>query len=480
VLVSRSGQEYAIQDSAAPVRTRDGKVVGAVLVFNDVTETRRVAREISHQAAHDALTGLVNRREFEQRLEHALASAKAHGTAHALCYLDLDQFKIVNDSVGHAAGDELLKQVSGLLMGKLRARDTLARLGGDEFSLLIENCPQDKALDIAEALVAAVDDFRFVWEERRFEIGVSIGLVPITARAESPEQLLTQADKACYIAKDLGRKRVHVYQREDRDELSRRDTEILRITEVRDALEMKRFRLYQQPIVSLSTADKDPVIHELLLRLVDARDRIVLPSAFMPTADRYGLMSAIDRWVIQTAFQSSTRIIAGSPGAQISINLSGSSLSDDSLSAFVREQFALAAIPLNRVCFEITESSAIRDLSQATRFMKDMHSSGCRFALDDFGQGPSSFTYLKKLPLDYLKIGGSFVRDMVENPVDHAIVAAINQLGHVMGIQTIAECAETTPVIERLKHMGVDYAQGYGVSSPRPLEEYEPGAVRRG
>ena len=471
VLMSRSGQEYAIQDSAAPIRCRNGKISGAVLVFSDVTEARRMTLELAYQAAHDDLTGLVNRREFERRLANALGSAKVRGLQHALCYLDLDQFKLINDTIGHVAGDRLLKQIGGVLMRKVRVRDTLARLGGDEFSLLIEHCPLDNAIEIAKSLVLALRDFRFAWEGRSFEIGVSVGVVPITSTAENAAELLAHADVACYTAKDLGRNRIYVYQTED-PELARRHTEMLRVADLKGALQEDRFHLYCQPIVALFLPSDAPLRYELLLRLVDAKGEVVLPKTFIPAAERYGLMATIDRWVIRKAFHHATVALRSrSLGVGIAINLSGNSLNDDGLLAFVRQALAEAGFPPDRLCFEITETAAITNLTQAAHFITEMKKAGCRFALDDFGSGLSCFTYLKHLPVDYLKIDGSFVRDMMEDPIDRAMVAAINQVGHTMGIQTIAEYAESEAIIRELKELRVDYAQGYAIGSPRLLQE---------
>ena len=471
ILIHRSGQEYAIQDSAAPIRNRVGEVVGVVLVFSDVTETKRAAQLMSYQARHDALTGLVNRREFEQRLGQAVAGARDHGASHALCYLDLDQFKIVNDTAGHACGDALLKQLALLLQRKIRARDSLGRIGGDEFSLLLEHCSPKKAVEIADALVAAVRDFRFVWEDLPFEISVSIGLVPITGAAESAAQLLTRADRACYEAKELGRDRVQVYQVENEKPLQG-EMEVHRDARLSEALAQNRFRLYAQPIRSLTPGADEPVYYELLLRLLDTTDQLLLPRAFIPAAERSGLITAIDRWVIRTAFCSYRELLnASARGVGISINLSGKSLSDPSLLAFVCQQLADYPVPPEQVCFEITESSVIRNLIQATQFMTDMKKYNCRFALDDFGRGFSSFTYLKQLPVDYLKIDGSFVQNMVSDGVNCAMVAAINQVAHIMGIQTIAESAESEETVHQLKELGVDYVQGNVAGSPRPLAE---------
>jgi diguanylate cyclase (GGDEF)-like protein/PAS domain S-box-containing protein len=464
LLINRHGQEYHITESAAPIRGGDGRVLGAVLVFHDVTENRQLARQLEHDATHDALTGLINRAEFERRLARALASAQQYGTQHALCYLDLDQFKIVNDTAGHAAGDELLRQINIVLSGMFRERDTLARIGGDEFGLLLDNCPLDRAQLIAQTVVGDIRDHRFHWEGRAYQIGVSIGLTPITAEAQDTAQLLTQADVACYIAKEMGRNRVHLYQRED-TETAQRHGEILGAAGLRDSLEQDRFRLHYQPIIPLSEPIPRPTRYEALLRVVykssqDANTEVVLPAAFIPAAERYGMMGAIDRWVIQAAFREYANGV-GQTGAQIAINLSGNSLSDETLLGFIEAQFTEQAFPPERVCFEITETAAIQNLRPARELMAALKRRGSQFALDDFGSGLSSFRYLKTLPVDYLKIDGSFVKDMIENPNDCALVAAINQMSHALGIQTIAEYVESQAIVDRLRELKVDYAQGF-------------------
>jgi diguanylate cyclase (GGDEF)-like protein/PAS domain S-box-containing protein len=473
VLIGRNGQEFPIEDSVAPIRSRDGRVLGVVLVFRDVTETRRMARQMAHEATHDALTDLVNRREFERRLERAHASAKHYGSRHALCFLDLDQFKLVNETAGHAAGDELLKQVRGLLSGKFRERDTLARLGGDEFGLLLDNCSLQEALKISDIIVGTFRDCTFIWQGRTFQIGVSIGLVPITADAGDAAQLLSQADVACYTAKELGRNRVHVYRREGAEPADTR-IQILRAATLRGALEQDRFRLYCQPIVPLLPDSGVPVRFEFLLRLLDTDGDLVWPRAFIPAAERYGLMRAIDRWVIRTAFRHCAERFGDYSGAEIAINLSENSLDDHSLLQFVREQFAEFALPPDRVCFEITETAAFHNLSQTTAFVSGIKESGSRLALDDFGRGMSSFNYLKTLPVDYLKIDGGFVRDMMVSTVDHDLVEAINEVGHIMGIKTIAEYAHSRAIVERLKQLGVDCAQGDAIGLPVPLVDAAP------
>jgi diguanylate cyclase (GGDEF)-like protein/PAS domain S-box-containing protein len=473
VLISRGGKEYDIDDTAAPIRGRDGQVQGVVLVFHDVTEARRLERKMAHDAAHDTLTGLVNRREFEVRVERALASAKERGAVHVLCYLDLDQFKIINDTSGHAAGDELLKQVANLLGGLFRHRDTLARLGGDEFGLLLENCPLERGVTIANEVVAQVHQMPFAWESHVYQIGVSIGIVPISAATEGLAQALSQADVACYTAKDLGRGRVHVYQWRE-IESTQRHGEILRAARLREALDWELFHLYCQPILALSAsaqAAKPAPSYELLLRLLDEDGQILHPAAFIPSAERYGLMTNIDRWVIQATFRRYAIHFSGVVGPRIAINISGSSLNDQSLLDFIYARFHEHNVPPERVCFEIAETAAIHNLTQAQRFASEVCKMGGSIALDDFGSAFSSFRYLKNLPVSYLKIEGSFVRDMLESPSDRVMVAAINQVGHTLGIQTIAEHVSDAAIIEELRQMGVDYAQGYAIGQPQPLAE---------
>ena len=469
VLINRNGLRYLIEASAAPMRSKAGACLGVVLVFRDVTESRRMVKELAHHASHDILTGLKNRREFDRRLQQAIASSKENDTQHALCYMDLDQFKLVNDTAGHNAGDELLRQITSLLRCKIRDRDTLARLGGDEFGLLLDNCPLAKAEKIAQMLVSAVREFRFIWEGRIFHIGVSIGLAHITVETESVGQLLSQVDVACYTAKDLGRNQVYVYHQQN-SEPARRHSEILRTADLRDALDQGRFCLYSQPIIALDPAAMPCNHSEILLRLMDIQGKELLPKVFIPAAERYGLMAAIDRWVIHTALHDYTQAFGANPNLEIAINLSGNSLSDHSLLDFIQQQLASSRLSPRQVCFEITETAVIQNLHRANHLITELRKLGCRFALDDFGSGLCSFTYLKQLPVDYLKIDGSFVRGIVSDPVDYAMVAAINSIGHTMAIQTIAEWAESEEVVEQLRTLGVDYVQGNVVAPPARLD----------
>ena len=433
VLVSRSGREFAIQDSAAPILDRNNQMIGVVLVFNDVSETRRMAREAEHYASHDALTGLVNRREFDRRLEQSLASSKQYGAMHALCYLDLDQFKIVNDTAGHGAGDELLKKLASLLAGQMRDRDTVARLGGDEFGVLLNNCPLEEALEIAESVVAAIRNFKFVWAERSFELGVSVGVVRIGGGTQTAEELLSQADVACYAAKDGGRNRVHLYASEEIDGADPRHREIIRAADIKGAVAGDRLMLHGQPIFALGGCKIErPWGYELLVRMHDDDGHISNPAAFIPAAERYGLMYAIDRWVIETALRDLDSLFPRDPDALICINLSGSSLNEEGSLAFVRDRIDRYGISPERICFEITETAAIRNLSAARGFIGDVQALGGRFALDDFGSGLSSFAYLKGLGVDFLKLDGSFVRDVARDPNDRSMVEAISSVAHTL------------------------------------------------
>jgi len=469
LLISKTGAEFAVESSATPIRNHAGDTIGFVSVFHDVTATRSMAQQLSWQASHDSLTGLPNRREFERRLAALLNSAKEENRHHILLYIDLDQFKLVNDTSGHGAGDELLRQLAAIIQSHIRVRDTLARLGGDEFGILLEECPMEQGQQTAEKLRQAIAEFRFVWEGKTFEVGASMGLVEVNASAESMAALMSAADAACYMAKDKGRNRIWVHQK-DNAELLQRHGEMQWVARITHAFEENRFRLYYQNIVAVQPNQAGRRYCEILLRLEDESGRLVSPMTFIPAAERYGLMPLIDRWVIRSMF----KWLADNPGSTeqrcYAINISGQSLGDEHFVEFVIDQFHDSGLPAEAICFEVTETAAIANLSRAMRFISILKGLGCRFSLDDFGSGMSSFAYLKNLQVDSVKIDGAFVRDMATDAVDHAMVEAINRIGHVMGIQTVAEFVESKEILEQLRQLGVDYAQGYVIHKPAPLQ----------
>ena len=466
LLIRRDGNELYIESTASPIRDGKGVVTGGVLVFHDVSESRELNRRLSYHASHDILTGLVNRREFESRLERALKSAKARETAYALLYLDLDQFKIVNDSCGHSAGDTLLHQLGTLLKGKIRWRDTLARLGGDEFAVLLESCNLDEALKTAEELRVAIGDYKFMWDDRTFRLGVSIGVVPITADTEDVAGLLNAADTACQAAKEAGRNRIHSFEENDID-LMRRRRELQWAARITNALEENRFELFRQTIQPLQ-ANEEGAHYEILLRMRDENGGIISPGLFIEAAERFDKTPDIDRWVIRNAFRW---LVSDSDERErlllCSINLSGKSVGDEKFLPFVIDQFRMSGLDPTRICFEITEHAAVAGYSQVIRFIIAVKELGSKFTIDDFGSGMSSYGYLKHLPVDFLKIDGIFVKEMLHDPIDREMVRSINEIAHLTGKQTIAEFAENEDIITMLRGMGVDYAQGYGVSEPK-------------
>jgi|GEM_PF-1362366 len=464
-IVNAHDDEVGIEITAAPIRDRQGRQTGCVLVLHDVSESRKLAKQLNWQATHDSMTGLINRHEFEQRLNRAITHAYGD-IQHALFYIDLDQFKIINDTCGHYAGDELLSRLSQLMQQRMRARDTLARLGGDEFGVLLEHCPMERALQIAEELRNLIRDFRFVWQNRSFDVSVSIGVVAIHAKSESMANVLAAADMACYAAKESGRNRVHAYKESDQ-ELLRRHSEMMWVSRLTTALESGRFVLHAQSIKPCR--GESTMTHvEILIRLLDEQNELVYPGAFIPAAERFNLMPAIDRWVIEKTFAgfAKFKVRHAQENFLIDINLSGASLSDDELLGYIQQKLNQFAILPSQICFEITETATISHLPRATHLMQELRGIGCLFALDDFGSGLSSFGYLRDLPVNYLKIDGKLVKTIAENPMDAAMVAAINDIGHVMGMQTIAEFVEDAATQEKLKELGVDYIQGYHVEMP--------------
>lgn len=458
-----------IRATARTIRTTDN-MIKLLLVCEDITETYKLSQLLSYQAAHDDLTGLVNRREFESRLQRTLDNAKANATEHALCYLDLDQFKIVNDTCGHAAGDELLRQLAKKFNTVIRKRDTLARLGGDEFGILLEHCSLSQAWRVAQELKQCINEFRFTWQGKVFAIGTSIGLVSIDETSESLAELLSAADSACYISKDSGGGRIHIHDSKDSD-FNRRRGEMLWVSRINQALEENRFQLYRQKIAPVFEQNKGEH-YEILLRMIDESGNIVGPGAFIPAAERYKLSDKLDRWVVNTTLSWLHNHTDKLEQLDMcSINLSGQSFADENLLAFIKRQFDKYSVPPEKICFEVTETAAIANLDTAKVIIDSLKELGCRIALDDFGSGLSSFAYLKNLPVDYLKIDGAFVKEIAQDPTDYAMVKSINDVGQVMGKQTIAEFVEDDEILNHLREIGVNYAQGYGIGKPEALTE---------
>ncbi|WP_188747397.1 ammonium transporter [Marinobacterium zhoushanense] len=470
-LLGWRGRRSEVQLNCAPLHDAKGTPVGWVVAMQDITRNSELQAKLTFQAVHDALTGLVNRREFERRLEQLILSARTDNSSHLVCYLDLDQFKLVNDTCGHRAGDALLRQLAQEVKALVRQGDTLARLGGDEFGILLANCPVEQGRMIAEQLRQTIKDFRFSWENQIFSVGVSIGLVPFGQDCPSLDELLSVADAACYAAKDMGRNRVHLYQPDD-VELSHRQDQMQWAANIQHAIDCDRFRLFFQVIEPLSVqAGQVPHI-EIFVRMLDEHEQLVPPGAFIPAAERYDLMPRIDQWVISnTLAWLGDRLHVDNSPLHCAINLSGASIGGKEYLERIKADIERHRIPAHYLCFEITETAAMLDPEAACSFIEELRSLGCHFALDDFGSGLSSFGYLKKLPVDYVKIDGIFIRDMANNEIDQAMVASINNIAHIMGLKTVAEFVEDRKTMGLLRQIGVDYAQGYLIGEPAPLEQ---------
>ncbi|NER00006.1 MAG: EAL domain-containing protein [Cyanothece sp. SIO2G6] len=496
-LISKTGEEFAIGDSAAPIRSDSGDILGTVLVFHDVTEERGRAQQLAWHASHDPLTQLYNRERFIQVVSDAIHEAQNHNDSHVLCYLDLDHFKAVNDTCGHAAGDELLCQVAALWQSKIRRSDVLARVGGDEFGLLLYNCTVERAVAIADDFCDSIQAFRFLYEGKIFTIGVSIGVVAITKNSIDTKQVLRLADAACYTAKEKGRNRTQLYSPDD-DNIIQQSMDSQWFSRLTQALDNDQFHLYYQSIANVIAVTQKPETQpynstnsnpensdlensnpensdlklcEILLRLPHPETgQISLPAAFMAPAERYDLMPKIDRWVVENLLEY---LRSHSPTANTiyCVNLSGASINDDQFIEFLGHQLQQHDVDPKILCFEITETVAISNLYRAANFILELKKLGCHFALDDFGSGMSSFAYLKHLPVDYLKIDGNFVKDALTDDVLAAMLEAINNIGHLMGLKTIAEYVENQDILDRMKTLGIDYVQGYVIDYPQPLQQ---------
>jgi diguanylate cyclase (GGDEF)-like protein/PAS domain S-box-containing protein len=468
VLVNRRGEEIAIQETASQIRNREGAPIGAVIVFGDVTKERRLKRALSYQASHDALTGLINRREFDSRLESAVTAAQRGEAEYVLLYVDLDQFKVVNDTCGHSAGDRLLRDITSLLQTRVRASDTIARLGGDEFGLLLERCSLDQAERVADGIRQSIHSYRFLWGANSLSVGASIGVVRIARDTPSAASVLSAADIACYAAKDGGRNRVQVYER---DHGTSRHREMQWVGRIARAVEDDRLELYAQRIVGISPRAADTPFFELMVRLREEDGSVVPPNEFIPAAERFNVVGLVDRWVVNRAIELLEACAAqGRRLPLVAVNLSGTSINDEDFLEYVLSRLQDERIA-RALCFEITETTAVASLSKATFFMRELKARGCLFALDDFGSGVSSFVYLKTLPVDFLKIDGHFAAHVAHDVVDRSMVEAIARIGSAMQVATIAEKVESAEVLQVLKQIGVDYIQGFHLAEPCTIEE---------
>lgn len=470
ILMPQDGSSFLLEYSVVSLPETDWEIAGVILVFRETNNSSKNLLNL------DVLTGLINRHSFEQLLEQAISSAKLLDEQHILCYLDLDRFKVINETCGHLAGDELLRQVSGIFRKRVRKTDILARLGSDEFGLILCHCSLEEALKVLQILRQEIEEIQFIWGDRTFNFSISIGVVIINRDSDNSSRMLSIVNSACDVAKNNGRNRIHIYQPNDLEIVNQRE-EMEWIPCIFKALQQDRFMLYYQPIISLVDSQKQGQTNqskscEVLLRLESEDGNIVPPGCFIPIAEKYGLMHLIDRWVIRKLFSQIGNSLENAKEIIYAVNISGASLNDDQFLNFVQEQFLLYCVPPEIICFEITETLAISNLNKAGKFIRHLKSIGCHFALDDFGSGMSSFGYLKSLPIDFLKIDGLFVKDMIDSTIACEIVEAINRIAHVMEIETVAEHVENNEILSKLKCLGIDYAQGYAIARPSPLQSF--------
>ena len=470
VLINKSGAEFDIQYSIILLENQDKKVIGAELIFQNITQNKTFQKELNYKATHDSLTDLLNRREFEKALHHAQEQVNLTDTTYVLCYLDLDNFKIVNDSLGHAAGDTLLQEIAGLLQQRIRKEDVLARLGGDEFGILLSNCDLSTGKIICQQIIDLINAFRFPWKNKIYRIGVSIGLVLMFDKMLSTNQLLSAADVACYSAKAAGRNQFIIYKIEPNKTIEYHQ-EIRLASTLQEAIDKNHFVLYAQKIIPINPKEPKNPRFEILIRLLDENNEIITANAFIPTAEHFNLMPEIDRWILKQIFQKYDKKLAALPNSYYSINLSGNSLNDPSFLEFLTSLIQKSAIPPERLCFEITETATMSQLSKTVILIKELQKLGCKIALDDFGVGLSSFSYIKNFSVDYIKIDGSFVKNIIAQPVDRTIVETIHLMAHQLGMKTIAEYVENQEILNLIAEIGIDYAQGFSIGKPEPLDD---------
>jgi diguanylate cyclase (GGDEF)-like protein/PAS domain S-box-containing protein len=463
------GMRRVISTSGRPIRDTNAVFHGYRGTSRDISDSYSLTEELGYQASHDTLTNLLNRRAFEQRLQTLLSRIKELPGEHALCYLDLDQFKVVNDTCGHIAGDELLKRLAERLQHQVRKRDTVARLGGDEFGVLLEDCPPDRAWELVSNLHKAINEFQFVWNDQSFHVGASIGLVPINSSETTLDELLAAADRACYVAKDEGRNRVHLYRTDD-EEIANHQGEIRWVSRIQRALEEDRVVICLQPIRPLPPNRPTGEHYEVLVRLIDEKGALVSPAAFLPAAERYNLSVALDQRILDEGLRYFTADRNRLDGLSIAfVNLSSQTFGSASFLDYILERAQFYNMPPEKLCFEISERTAITRLEDAKEFVDELRRLGCRFALDDFGRGSYSFRYLKELAVDFVKIDGSFVQNMLKDPMDLVMVRSINDIARLSNAATIAEYVEDTATLNKLIEIGIDFAQGYAVGRPVPI-----------
>lgn len=469
-LTKKDGTKFEVEHTIAPIIDQNKQILGAVIILRDVTEVRTMEKHLTYQASHDSLTGLINRREFEVRLKQTIRNAFTENTIHSICFLDLDKFKIINDTSGHAAGDEFLKQVSKTIQSVLRQTDVLARLGGDEFSIILDNCSIHQAKNICNEIIKRIKDTRFSWGKNSFEAGASIGIVPITNVTVSVSEVMSSVDAACYEAKDKGRNRIQVFEPDDA-EFVKHQLETSWIQKINEAVDGNKFELYFQELRNINPTHPTPLSIELLIRLNDG-DNVISPDSFIPTAERYNLMHIIDQWVITNAFKFIEAYKKKhNTDIRVAINLSGQSLSEDSVLNLITDKLRKnKQLKKEYICFEITETAAIANMSKAIEFIAQIKQIGCKFSLDDFGSGLSSFSYLKSMAVDNLKIDGAFIRDIHIDPINKIFVESIHNISKIMGIRTTAEYVENEEILNCIKEIGIDYAQGYHISKPAPIK----------
>ncbi|MDH5656584.1 MAG: EAL domain-containing protein [Spirochaetia bacterium] len=468
-IINPQGEKRSIDAKASPIFNR-GVTIGAILVLRDTTQLMEARRKLNWQARHDSLTGFFNRFEMERILTGHIDSARNTSLTHVFIYIDLDQFKIVNDTSGHIAGDELLRQLSHLLKEFIRSSDFIGRLGGDEFGLLLTGCSLEKAVEIAEALIVRIKAFRFTWDSKIFDIGMSLGLVLIDSQSENLINVMKAADMACYIAKESGRNKIHIYKHQNTD-YSKRHGEMQWATRITEALKKNQFCLFYQKIYSYDQKETDSTLIEILIRMKDDQFRYIEPAAFFSAAERYHLNIEIDRWIIENSFQYISRSSKEKNFSHYAINISGSSIGDPEFMKFITQSIEKYSIPENLICFEITESNAVTNLSQAVHFIRELKKYGITFAIDDFGTGFASFSYLKNFPADYIKIDGSFIMGLKDSDLNKAIVHSIIEIGKILGVKIIAECVEDQETYQLLKDLDIDFLQGFYLHKPEPVIE---------